>query len=351
VYAPIHDLYGNVAALISLSDPSHERYLYTAFGEERDPQPTLNPWRFASKRIDEETGLVYFGRRYYFPTYGRWLTPDPLGLDAGANLYAYVCNAPLTHVDLYGLFAMGSKEITSEDFKQMGVGAAHGVGSFALNTASAVSTVGWGVTSPFRAVNWMTGRSSFASDWNTFQRSNGAFHEWGERWMQRALPSSGNEMYRSFRSGFSRGMQWGTVFAGGVGIAKGAYSLVQKGFSSTKGMLTMQKIGRSTMQMRDITTVRTIELLEINKKIIHVTPQGIALPPSSKYKIPSHYIENVKRPGSYGIKVDGKFIEKLRIDPATLPNRKGPNYSHYHKDGKKTHYSPLTENTDPGFDP
>jgi hypothetical protein len=75
----------------------------------------------------------------------------------------------------------------------MGIGAAHGVGSFALNTASAVSTLGWGLTSPFQAVNWMTGRSSFSNDWNAFQRSNTAFHEFGERWIQRALPSNTNK--------------------------------------------------------------------------------------------------------------------------------------------------------------
>ena len=82
--------------------------------------------------------------------------------------------------------------------------------------------------------------------------------------------------------------------------------------------------------------------------VIHVTPDGVALPKGTK--IPDHYVENpYGRHGSYGEMVDGKFQEKLRIDPATPPGKKGPNYSHYHKDGKSTHYSPKPGDKNPGF--
>ena len=107
---PIHDLHGNIAALINLSDGSHNSYSYSAFGEEESSSSIPNPWRFASKRLDPETGFVYYGKRYYIPELGRWLTPDPLGPDAGSNLYVFVSNAPLTHYDLYGLI-----EVAPED--------------------------------------------------------------------------------------------------------------------------------------------------------------------------------------------------------------------------------------------
>ena len=68
---------------------------------------TLSPWRFASKRVDE-TGLIFFGRRYYCPELGRWITPDPLGFKGGPNLYAYVHNSPFTEADLYGLLGIGN---------------------------------------------------------------------------------------------------------------------------------------------------------------------------------------------------------------------------------------------------
>nr|NGX39879.1 putative deoxyribonuclease RhsC [Chlamydiota bacterium] len=56
-----------------------------------------------SKRHDAETGLIYFGRRYYDPELGRFITADPEGYMDSANLYAFVLNNPLIQHDLYGL--------------------------------------------------------------------------------------------------------------------------------------------------------------------------------------------------------------------------------------------------------
>lgn len=83
--------------------------------------------------------------------------------------------------------------------------------------------------------------------------------------------------------------------------------------------------------------------------VIHVTADGVALPPGSKYDIPSNYVENPHRSGSYGEIVNGKYKEKLRIDPPTQTGMAGPNYSHYHKNGKGKHYSPRPGEPDPGF--
>ncbi len=110
LYCPLHDFRGNIVSLIdaSTSEPA-ETYRYTAFGEcevlNHAPMQ-LNPWRFASKRFDPETGFTYFLRRYYNPNLGRWITPDPLGFADGPNIYAYVHNNPLTLLDLYGLLAV-----------------------------------------------------------------------------------------------------------------------------------------------------------------------------------------------------------------------------------------------------
>lgn len=102
-YAPVHDHYGNVAALIStITGYATQRYRYSAFGEQTK-QGGYSPWRYQGKRVDEETGLVNFGRRYYCPDRGRWLTPDPIGFEGGPNLYAYINNNPLIYVDEYGL--------------------------------------------------------------------------------------------------------------------------------------------------------------------------------------------------------------------------------------------------------
>ena len=72
LYIPIHDHRGNVTTLLDPQGNTIESYRYDAFGIE-DTASTLNPWRFSSKRVDPETGLVYFGRRYYDPSLGSWL--------------------------------------------------------------------------------------------------------------------------------------------------------------------------------------------------------------------------------------------------------------------------------------
>ncbi|MES2344574.1 MAG: RHS repeat-associated core domain-containing protein [Chlamydiota bacterium] len=102
VFAPLHDFSGNIIALVSLDGYIAESYNLTAFGNEESTTSHRNPWRFSSKRT-EETGLIYFGYRFYDPTFGRWLTPDPAGYTDGLNLYLYVLNNPLNRLDLFGL--------------------------------------------------------------------------------------------------------------------------------------------------------------------------------------------------------------------------------------------------------
>lgn len=61
---------------------------------------------FAGKERDGETGLAFFGGRYYLPAWGRWLTPDPLGEVDGLNLYIYVGDNPVSQTDPHG-YAIG----------------------------------------------------------------------------------------------------------------------------------------------------------------------------------------------------------------------------------------------------
>jgi len=59
---------------------------------------------FTGRPFDSATGLQNNLNRWYDPTVGRWLSPDPLGLAAGdANLYRYCGNSPANGVDRSGL--------------------------------------------------------------------------------------------------------------------------------------------------------------------------------------------------------------------------------------------------------
>jgi RHS repeat-associated protein len=60
---------------------------------------------FTGQRFDPETGLYYYKNRYYLPTIGRFLQPDPIGYAGGdLNLYAYVNNSPQVSTDPLGLW-------------------------------------------------------------------------------------------------------------------------------------------------------------------------------------------------------------------------------------------------------
>lgn len=119
VYAPLHDHNGNVISIVDAdSGQEEECYRYSAFGEE-ETSGTRNPWRFSSKRTDSETGLVYFGKRYYDPSAGRWLTCDPWGECDGPNLYAYLANNPQTQFDAYGLMSWNDVLKPSNEVKFM----------------------------------------------------------------------------------------------------------------------------------------------------------------------------------------------------------------------------------------
>jgi RHS repeat-associated protein len=59
-------------------------------------------FRFTGKERDEESGLYYHGARYFAPWLGRWTATDPIGLDDGINVYAYVLTNPIKASDPTG---------------------------------------------------------------------------------------------------------------------------------------------------------------------------------------------------------------------------------------------------------
>lgn len=77
----------------------------TAFGKTVASNPSMetSPIRFVGQYADEETGLHYNHRRYYDPDLARYLSPDPIGLAGGDNLYAYCAGNPISVVDAEGL--------------------------------------------------------------------------------------------------------------------------------------------------------------------------------------------------------------------------------------------------------
>jgi len=93
VYAAAHDPYGGV-----------QQTWVNVFNPEL---------KFSGKEQDAESGLYYFGARYYDPTLYRFLSPDPM-FDASLmksdtqqwNLYSYCKNNPMSFIDFGGMYIL-----------------------------------------------------------------------------------------------------------------------------------------------------------------------------------------------------------------------------------------------------
>ncbi|HVV71422.1 MAG TPA: RHS repeat-associated core domain-containing protein, partial [Verrucomicrobiae bacterium] len=91
-----------------------EESAFFPFGARRsefEPRGLDDPYQFSQKERDTETGLLYFGKRFYAPGIAKWLSTDPLEEKGGGfNPYAYVNDNPVRFQDRDG----GEIHITRE---------------------------------------------------------------------------------------------------------------------------------------------------------------------------------------------------------------------------------------------
>jgi len=93
---------GSTIALTDSNGQVRTQYSYdphgvtTMSGEQHD-----NSFQYTGRENDG-TGLYYYRARYYSPSMHRFTAPDPIGLDAGINFYAYTLNNPINLSDPFG---------------------------------------------------------------------------------------------------------------------------------------------------------------------------------------------------------------------------------------------------------
>ena len=75
---------------------------YYAYGETSFGSHAKKRYRYSGKERDEESGMYYYGARYYLPWIGRWTSCDPIGVEGGMNLYQFVAGNPILFKDLLG---------------------------------------------------------------------------------------------------------------------------------------------------------------------------------------------------------------------------------------------------------
>ncbi len=89
-----------------------QHYGYQPYGSEREGISNSNAFpvssRYTGQTLDTETGLYYYGARYYDPEIARFIQADTVVPDPGSsqayNRYAYVYNNPLKFSDPTGHF-------------------------------------------------------------------------------------------------------------------------------------------------------------------------------------------------------------------------------------------------------
>ena len=105
-YASAYDGNGNTIGLVDMATGAKSAtYDYNAFGEtiQSDGVASVaNHFRFSTKYTDDETGLLYYGYRFYQPTTGRWPSRDPMEEEGGINLFSFNYNSPINSIDPLG---------------------------------------------------------------------------------------------------------------------------------------------------------------------------------------------------------------------------------------------------------
>jgi len=87
----------------------YEADFYPYGGERVITNTCPQNYKFTAKERDSESGLDYFGARYFSAAQGRFTSPDPMMASAKAsdpqtwNRYSYALNNPLRYVDPDGL--------------------------------------------------------------------------------------------------------------------------------------------------------------------------------------------------------------------------------------------------------
>jgi RHS repeat-associated protein len=152
---------------------------YYPYGGERvvtDLLPDQN-YKFTSKERDPESGLDYFGARYYSSSTARWLSPDwaanatavpyaEYGDPQSLNLYGYVQSRPITNADVDGHDAWDI--LKGGTIGALNFGASMAKGAAQLAVAASPVGAASGATKQFAedTVNYVrTGVGAYQTNW------------------------------------------------------------------------------------------------------------------------------------------------------------------------------------------
>ena len=118
-YAYVHNLQGDIVAILDSAGTVVVQYMYDAWGRIISKMGslastlgTVQPFRYRGYVYDEETGLYYLRSRFYCSNRCRFLNADTIlhgeGMPITAHLFSYCDNSPVITVDEDGqVWVMG----------------------------------------------------------------------------------------------------------------------------------------------------------------------------------------------------------------------------------------------------
>ena len=119
-HVPNYDNIGNITRYLDANGNTIAQYTYDAFGKitaQSGQLAHLFRHRFSTKYFDAETGLYYYGYRFYHPPLMRWINRDPIEEEGGLNLYACCSNKAIDDYDTLGAI---SAKASSKNWLQVG---------------------------------------------------------------------------------------------------------------------------------------------------------------------------------------------------------------------------------------
>jgi RHS repeat-associated protein len=115
------DHLGSTGLITNLDGEIVQHVEYVPFGEvfiEERNNTWNTPYLFNAKELDEETGLYYYGARYFDPRTGIFLGVDPLfELYPGWSVYSYCKNNPVVYIDPTGMTTYKKEEMDPETWR------------------------------------------------------------------------------------------------------------------------------------------------------------------------------------------------------------------------------------------
>ena len=98
-----YDITKNICEVFGPAGYIRTSYSYAPFGSvSASENGVVQNFQWSSEFYDSELDLVYYNYRHYSPSLGRFLSRDPIEEQGGLNLYAFVRNNNLIHVDQRG---------------------------------------------------------------------------------------------------------------------------------------------------------------------------------------------------------------------------------------------------------